>query len=143
MQNLLRFFLIFLALYLTSDGTIHLLNIRLISVTNIWPKSAISYATLLNAIYASFVFLAAILVFAAQKDLKKYKNLVFASVIWALIHGFLLTILSISQNFNQQFQAAPSLQVWFPFYNQYLLFEAILAFAYAAVGLLWLKGFKQ
>src|SRR3989338_3960053 len=105
----MRIFFIVLAMYLIGDGVIHLLNIRLGSVINVWPTSAVSYAILLDSIYASFVFLAAALILVAQTDLKKYKSLIFVSGIWAIFHGTLL------------------------FYNQYLFFEAILAFIYAIV----------
>lgn len=143
MQNLLRFFLIFAAIYLIVDGIIHFLNIRLSSVLGIWPKSAIVYATLLNTIYASFVFLVAILILAAQKDLQKNKTLIFYSAIWALFHGFLLVNLALTQNFNTDLSDFPSLLVYLPFYNQYLLFEALLAFSYGILVYLWFKDSKK
>ena len=139
-QKLLRVFLNILAIYLVGDGAIHLLNIRLQSVQNVWPQSALSYAVLLNGIYASFVFLVAILVLVVQKDLKKYKSLIFASAIWSLFHGLLLTYLTLNQNFISSFLSYPSLYVWMPFYNQYLLFEAFLAFVYVILVLIYLKS---
>lgn len=139
-EKIFRVFLIFLAVYLVGDGAIHLLNIRLQSVQNIWPQSALSYAVLLNAIYASFVFLAAILVLVVQKDLKKYKPLILSSGIWSLFHGLLLAHLILSQNFMESFSNYSSLYVWIPFYNQYLLFEAFLAFVYAILAFLYFKS---
>ncbi|HBQ50515.1 hypothetical protein A3B42_00400 [Candidatus Daviesbacteria bacterium RIFCSPLOWO2_01_FULL_38_10] len=129
----MRIFFIVLAMYLIGDGVIHLLNIRLGSVINVWPTSAVSYAILLDSIYASFVFLAAALILVAQTDLKKYKSLIFVSGIWAIFHGTLLLYLNSTQNFGNDFFNYPSLLVWMPFYNQYLFFEAILAFIYAIV----------
>lgn len=140
MENLLRFFLNLGAIYLILDGAIHLINLKLASVMNIWPPSAISYATLMDTIYASFVFLVALLIFIVQKDLKKYKALIFISAIWALIHGFLLIFLSINWNFTKEWLRLPSLYVWLPFYKQYLLFESALAFVYSILVFLWLKG---
>lgn len=136
----MRVFLNLLAVYLIGDGLIHLVNIRLQSVQNIWPQSAISYAILLNSIYASFVFLASILVLIAQKDLKKYKSLILASGIWSIFHGLLLVYITLSQNFMASFLNYPSLYVWLPFYNQYLLFEAFLAFFYAILTFVWNKS---
>lgn len=141
-DKILKFFLNFLAIYLIGDGAIHLFNIRLQSVGNIWPQSALSYAVLLNSIYASFVFLVAILAFTAQKDLKKYKNLIFASSFWAIFHGLLLIYLITSYNFLNSFQAYASLYLGMSFYNQYLLFEAILAFFYASLVWTWVKSEK-
>lgn len=141
-EKVLRLFLIFLAMYLLFDGGLHLLNIRLQSVEQLWPKSALSYATLLNLIYASFVFLASILIFFAQRELKKYKTMIYASAFWALFHGSLLIYLSITQDFTLYFSDLPSLHVWLPFYSQYLLFESILAYFFSLLVFLWMKGSK-
>ncbi len=140
--NILRIFIILLAVYLIGDGLIHLFNIRLLSVAGVWPRSAISFGILMDGIYASFVFLAAILVFAVQRDLKKYKTLVIASSIWAILHGVLLIFLTTTNDFLASFQSLPSLYVWMPFYNQYLLFEAFLAFLYALLVFIWVKDKK-
>lgn len=139
-EKILRLFLIVLAIYLIGDGIIHLLNIRLQSVTNVWVISALSYATLMNAIYASFVLLAAILVLVAQSALKKNQSLILASSIWAIFHGLLLIYLSSTQNFVNDFSNLPSLYVWIPFYNQYLLVEAFLSFIYAVIVFIWIKN---
>lgn len=139
-EKVLRFFLIFLAIYLLFDGGLHLLNIRLQSVEQLWPKSAFAYATLLNIIYASFVFLVSFLILSAQRDLKKYKSIILTSAFWALIHGSLLAYLSIAQDFRSYFVNLPSLYVWLPFYNQYLLFESILAYFFSLLVFLWMKG---
>lgn len=138
-EKVLRVFLNILAIYLILDGAIHLLNIRLQSVANIWPASAFSYAILLNAIYASFVFLTALLILVAQANLNKYKNLVLTSSIWTIFHGSLLIYLSLTQNFANNFSNFPSLSVWLPFYNQYLLVEAILSFVYTGLVFIWIK----
>ena len=139
-QKVLRVFLNILAIYLLFDAAIHLTNIRLISVTKLWSVSALSYAILMNAIYASFVFLAAALIWVVQKSLKKYQDLIFISSFWAIFHGLLLIYLSYSQNFMHNFLPFSSLYVWLPFYNQYLLFEATLSFTYAGLVFLWRKS---
>lgn len=138
-EKILRVFLNILAVYLILDGIIHLFNIRLQSVADVWPKSALSYAALLDMIYASFVFLAALLLLVVQKSLKKYQNLILASSIWAIFHGLLLIYLSFTQNFTDNFSNFPSLYIWMPFYDQYLLVEASLAFIYAILVFIWIK----
>lgn len=135
-EKTLRIFLTFLAIYLILDGGIHLFNIRLQSVTNIWPLSALSYASFINALYASFVFLTAGLVLTAQASLKKYKSLILVSGFWAIFHGLLLIYLSLTQNFPLNL---PSLYVWLPFYNLYLVAEALLSFIYATLVFIWIK----
>lgn len=134
-KTFLRLFLIFLAGYLAIDALIHLFNIRLLSVDGIWPTSALIYARLINAIYASFVFLASLLLIVICSDLTKYKKLLKISVFWAVFHGVLLITLAFGQNFSAEFVKFPSLLVWIPFYNQYLMFEGLLSFVY--VVLVW------
>lgn len=140
LEKTLRRLLIVLAIYLIGDGIVHLSNTRLLSVIKTWPASALAYARLLDAMYASFVFLAALLMLIAQRSLKKYQTLIIASSIWAIFHGFLLIYLSSTQNFTDNFSGSPSLYVWIPFYNQYLLVEASLAFIYAILVFIWIKN---
>lgn len=142
LEKVVRIFLIFLGIYLIGDGIIHLLNIRLNSVINTWSSSAIVYAKLLNAIYASFVFLAACLVLVVQANLEKYKTLIRVSTIWAIFHGFLLIYLTQTLSIMNNFYNLSSLYVWMPFYNEYLLFEAFLAFAYAILIFIWSNNKK-
>lgn len=143
MQNLLRLFLNIGAVFLILNGLVHLFDIRLASVESIWPKSAISYARLLDTIYASFVFLAAIMIFIAQRDLKKYRNLIFYSAFWAFFHGFLLIKFATTQSFTKEIPSLPSLHIWIPFYNQFLLFEAFLLLVYVILVFLWIKSGKN
>lgn len=139
MEKTVRGFLIFGAFYLIFDGIIHFFNLRLFSTKYIWPDSAFSYATLLNMVYASFVFLTAAFVLIFQSDLKKYKNFIVVSALWAFFHAGLLIFLSIGQNLTMKAEGLPSLYVWSPFYNQYLLGEAGLLFIYASLVLIWIK----
>lgn len=139
MEKMVRGFLIFGVFYLIFDGLLHFFNIRLFSVQDIWPQSAFSYATLLNMVYASFVFLAAGFAFLMQKDIKKYKNLIVLSAFWAFFHAILLIYLSITSNLIFSAKELPSLLVWSQFYNQYLLFESALLIAYSLVIFYWMK----
>lgn len=138
LQPIIKKYLLFAAVYLSIDGLIHLLNLRLESVHS-WPSSATTYATFLNMIYASFVFLAAAISFVLQKDLKKYESIVIISAIWAFLHGSLLIVLNTKFNFVQIFAGYPSLYVWFPFYSYYLYFEASLFIIYSILVLMWKK----
>ncbi len=139
MEKTVRGFLIFGACYLILDGLIHFFNLRLSSTQSIWPESASSYATLLDMVYASFVFLTASFVLIIQSDVKKYKNFIVVSSFWAFFHGCLLIFLSVGQNLTMKAVGFPSLYVWSPFYNQYLLGEAGLLFIYASLVLIWIK----
>ena len=139
-EKILRGFLIFGAGYFIFDALLHLSNIKLLSPEGVWPASAISYAHLLNYIYASFVILASLVAIVIQQDLKKYKTIVTASGIWTFFHGIVLLYLVWSKNLAEIFKDLPSLQIWLPFYGQYLIFNAILLFIFSAVTYLWVKG---
>lgn len=140
MEKLLRGFLIFGGIYFIFDGLLHFLGIKLVSVSSAWSESATNYANLINHIYASFVFLAALISFIIQKDLKKYKTLVVVSAVWSSFHGLVLLYLVWTQNYQQVFKSLPSLLVWLPFYKEYLAFNAILLLAYSGVVYIWSTG---
>ncbi len=134
---LLKGYLIFGASYLLLDALLHLFDLRLINVLSVWPVSALEYSRLLDHIYASFVILAALICFEMQRNLAKYKTLIYLSAIWALLHGFLLIFTSLNSNFSEVFKDHNSLGVWLPFYNLYLMFEASLLILYSIVVYLW------
>lgn len=138
LQQIIEKLLLFGAIYLAIDGLIHILNLRLESVHN-WPSSATTYATFLNMIYASFVFLAAAISFVMQKNLKKYESLVILSAVWAFLHGSLLIFLDIKYNFVKTFADYSSLYVWLPIYDYYLYFEASLFIIYSILVFIWKK----
>lgn len=140
MEKILRGFLIFGGAYLIFDGLLHFFNIKISSVNGAWSQSAISYAELLNSIYASFVFLVAAIAFVIQKDLKKYKAVLLVSSVWAIIHGSVLLFLVWTQNYQQIFKDLPSLLVWLPFYNQYVVIEGMVLIIYSGVVYLWVRS---
>lgn len=142
LEKLLRVFLIFGGAYFIFDGLLHFFNVKLYSVGNFWPKSAVSYGELLNAIYASFIFLAAGVIFIIQKDLKKYQLIIKFSAVWAFFHGSILVFLIYTQNYQEIFKSLPSLLVWLPFYREYLLINSILLFLYSGVVYLWIRNKK-
>lgn len=138
MTKVIRGSLIFGGVYLFIDGLLHFFNLRLSSV--VWQESALSYVKLLNSIYASFVFFVALVFLIIQKDIKKYRNIILITGIWALFHGILLVILSLTQNYIRVFQGAPSLYVYLPFYDQYLILESMLLVSYSFFVFTWVKG---
>lgn len=139
-EKILRSFLIFGMVYLLFDALLHFFGIKLLSVFGVWPESAVSYSSLINRLYASFVILAAMIAYVVQKDVKKYKALVIGSAVWAAFHGLVLLYLVWTQNYQQFFKSLPSLLVWLPFYKEYLTFNAIALLAYSGVVYIWSRG---
>lgn len=138
-RKILRGFLIFGGAYFIFDGLLHLSNIKLLSIDNAWPQSAISYGKLLNYLYASFILLAGAIAFCLQANLEKYKSQVIITGIWAVFHGIMLLFLVYTQNYQEIFQSLPSLLVFLPFYKEYLIMNSFLLFGYGGVVYLWLK----
>lgn len=138
MEKTIRIFLIAGAFYLIFDGLIHFFNLRLFSAQSVWPESALSYSTLLNLVYASFVFLTAGFAFVLQTDINKYKNFVIFSSFWAIFHALMLIFLSFAQNLTLNAKDLPSLYVWLPFYDEYLLVESVVLFCYAGLIFAWI-----
>ncbi len=140
-EKILRGLLIFGGCYFVFDGLLHLSGFKLLSVES-WPAAAKAYANLINVIYASFVFLASIFVFIMQKNLKKYKSLIVLSAIWAPCHGLILIFLVWTNNYQQIFQAFPSLLVWLPIYREYITINALLLVIYSITVYIWKKKSK-
>lgn len=138
-DKILKGFLIFGGAYFIFDGLLHLIGIKLISVINLWPESALSYAKLINQLYASFIILAGIMALFLQQDLKKYKDLITVSAAWATFHGIILLSLIFTARFGSTFQELDSLRVWLPFYEQYLLLNAVLLFTFSGLVFMWRK----
>lgn len=140
MNRVVKLFLLFGGIYILIDGLLHLLNLRLTSVINVWPDSALLYAKLLNVLYASFAILVATVAILVQKDTDKNKTLIVGSAFWALLHGLLLIGLSLTQNYIQIFKTYPSLHLFFPMYDKFLIFEGVLLLVYSLVVFIWWRG---
>lgn len=139
LEKILRIMIIFWAVYAFVEGCLFFLNIRLESVKAIWPMPVLAYTKLVEKIAGSiFLFLSAVC-FVAQRDLEKYKPLIKISGFWAIFHGGLLIFLAMSQDYGKFFSALPSLHVWLPFYNQYLLLEGLALLSYSYIVYLWCK----
>lgn len=140
LKKILRSFLIFGGAYFLFDAFLHFFGIKLSSVSGFWTESFISYGSLINKLYASFVILAALISFIIQRDLKKYKAIILVSGIWALLHGIVLLFLVLTQDYQQIFKDLPSLLVWLPFYREYLVVNAIILLTYSGVVYVWLTN---
>lgn len=125
-----------LAIYLLFDGLLHLFNIRLNDVINIWPNDAVSFSGFLSQIYASFVILTAFLVWEIQKELKKNQALILIIGIWLVCHGGYLIYQTLS-GFYLNFASAASLVVWLPFYPVITFLEGIGGLLFGTIVFLW------
>lgn len=133
----LRAILIFGCAYFLLLAVIHLSNIRLASVENEWPKSALVYGKLISQLFGSFALLIALILFVIQKDLEKYRSLLIVSAVWALAHAVFLIYFSFEEDFVREFSSTPSLYVWLPFYSQNLRLEAGLMLLYTLLVFIW------
>lgn len=136
-EKILRVILIFGCLYFLFEAILYLFNVRLLDVGTNWPESAKVYAKLVNEVLGSFEILISVLCFEVQTDLKKYSRLIKMSGIWSLIHAAILVILVLNNDFVSIFIGRPSLYVWVPFYNQYVIFEAGLLVFYSLIVYVW------
>lgn len=139
-KNVLRIFLIFGGCYFIFDALLHFSGLKFLSVESFWSSSALSYAKLINFLYASFVLLAAFLAFLIQKDLKKYQTVILLSAVWAFFHGMILLLLVWSKDYQQIFQEFASLLVWLPIYREYITFNALLLFFYSGIVFAYFKN---
>lgn len=140
MNRVVQLSLLFGGIYILINGLLYLLNLRLTSVIDVWPDSALLYVKLLNALYASFTILAAAVAILLQKDIDKYKVIIVGTAFWAFLHGSLLIGLSLTQNYIQIFKAYPSLHLFFPLYDKFLIFEGMLLLVYSLVVFIWWRG---
>ena len=141
-EKLLRLCLILWCFYLLFEATLYFFSFRLGDIQDVWPTSAIVYSRLLEKILGSLFVLIAVMTYFVQKDLNKYKTFIKVSAIWSLFHGSLLIFLGLTQNYVATFLKYPSLYVWFPFYNQYVILEGIVLIGYSVLVYLWLKDSK-
>lgn len=123
------------------EGLLYFFNIRLTDIKNIWPVSALVYAELIEKVLGSFLlFVAAVIIFEVQRNPLKYKNFIKIGGIWAFFHGLLLIFLSTTQNYLEVFKAYPSLFVWFPMYEKFVILEGVVAILFSILVYIWLKN---
>ena len=121
----LKGYLFFAGIYLILDGLIHILGIRLIDITR-WSKEPLVYSDFINRLYGSFVIFVGLLGIEVQTDLMKYKKFLYIAAIWSFFHAGYLVYTAVTVDFIQTFAREPSVYIWMPFYNYYLIFEAAL-----------------
>lgn len=139
LQLLLKAMLLFGAIYLFIDGSIHFFDVKLLDTRSSWPASAIAYARLLDKVAGVFILFMASAAFMLYKNLEKYRKLVYLSAFWALVLGLTFIYLVISTDYSNVFSLTPSLSFWIPFYGQYLLLEAGTLICYGIVVFLWFR----
>lgn len=139
-QYTLKVMLLFGAVYLFFDSSIHFFDIKLLNVSSIWSVSAIAYARLLDKVSGAFILLSAVGAFILHKNLEEYRKLVYLSAVWTFFLGLTFIYLSLSTDYSNAFSLMPSLAFWLPFYGQYLLLEAAALIFYSAVVYLWFRS---
>lgn len=141
-EKILRLMLILWGVYLLFEATLYFFNIRMQDVKNIWPEISLTYIVLIEKVLGSLMVLVALLTFELQRNLEKYKTILKLGAIWALFHGGLLIFLALSQNYYHTFLIYPSLFVWFPYYDFYVILEGVVLLIFSAGVFLWLKNEK-
>lgn len=142
MEKILRIYLQITSLYLLGDGLVHVFDIKLINVLD-WPQAPLVYSRFIGHLYGLFASLAALLGVEASRNLKKYKNFLYIVSVWLLVYGVHLIYISLTTDFQSLFKNTPSIFVWIPFYNAYLIFEALLCFIFAILVFLWRRSIKK
>lgn len=137
-EKILKWYLMFAGIYLSIDGIIHILDIKLIDAA-IWPQSALMYSKFIGNLYGEFAVLVGLLGIETSRNLEKYRNFLYIFAVWSLTYAFYLLYHALTINFVDVFSQAPSIYFWMPFYNNYLFFEAGLLFILSILILLWAK----
>ena len=143
LSGFVRGAIIFIAAFLFCNALVYLFALRLIDVNNVWPAEAVTYARWMGYYYASFVIIMVCILLIVQKNIYHFKKLIFVSGIFAFFHGLLLLYASVSENFDSVYNSHPSLMVWMPSYDSFLLLEAVIAIVYAALILLWKRSHSR
>lgn len=138
-QNILKWYLLVTSIYLLGDGLVHILDIKLINALS-WPQAPLVYSKFIGHLYGEFAILASLLGIESQRDLKKYRNFLYIVAIWSLFYGSYLIYSSLTIPFTEIFANTPSVFVWIPFYNYYLIFEASLLFTLSLLVFLWRRN---
>jgi len=139
MNKVLKGYLFFASIYLLLDGLVHLFDIKLIGINN-WPTQPFIYSQFIGHLYGGFAILTALLGLEVQRDIKKYKNFLYIVAVWGFFYGLYLVYSSLTTDFLATFKDTPSIYVWIPFYNGYLLFEAALLYTMSGLTYLYWKS---
>lgn len=137
-SKILKWYLLITSIYLVSDGLIHILGVKLINV-QLWSKPAFIYSNLITHLYGAFAILAGLFGIETSRDIYKYRNFLYIVAFWVLGYGIYLIYVATTISFKLIFVESPSVFVWMPFYNYYLVFEAGLCFGLSTLIYLFRK----
>lgn len=140
---ILKWYIFITSVYLLSDAIVHLLDFKLIDVILTWPVQAVFYSKFIGHLYGFFAILVAIFGIEVQRNIKKYKNLIYLTAVWLVFYGINLLITGLGADFSEIFTKEPSVYVWLPSYNLYLVFESVLCFVFAGLTLFWWKSERE
>ncbi len=138
-KNLLKWYLFITSIYLLCDGLIHVFDLKLINVTN-WPEAPFVYSQYMGRLYGLFVVLAALFGIEASRNLEKYRNLLYICGIWGVVYSVFLIYNGLKINFVEVFMLTPSIYFWLPFYNVYIIGEAVILLILSGLILLYRKN---
>lgn len=125
-KTVLKWYLLFTSLYLLADGVIHILNLKFTNIADNWSPDLIIFAQYMSQLYGLFGILIALFGIEVSRNLAKYKNFLYISAVWGVVYAGLLVYYALSVNYPVIFKNTPSIYFWIPFYNGYILFEALL-----------------
>lgn len=139
LERLLKWYLLITSIYLLFDGLIHVFDFKLIDVKD-WSEQSIIYSQYISRLYGLFVVLAALIGIEISRDLKKYKNILPLGAGWGVVYGVFLIYYSLNIDFVKVFSSTPSIYFWIPFYNYFIVFEALLLFILAALAFIYRRN---
>lgn len=140
LPKLVRAYLIFGAFYMLVESLVHFSNVKLLSVNSIWPKTAVTFTAFMSILYASTALFLSAFLLILQTNIQKYQQLIRFIALYALFHGGLMLVASFNSPFDQIYKGLPSLALWIPYYNFYLIFEAMLLFGFTILVYFWQKN---
>lgn len=126
-----------LALFMVGEAIYHVSGIRLAGVETYWPESAVIFARLFLALWASASLISGVFLWQWGGEAKKDKRTLLLVAMLALLHSGILYYFSF---FNlEKILPVDNLYVWNPYYSWQLRVEA-LALDLLAVLLLAKRG---
>lgn len=138
LKKLIKIELVVMGIFLIIDSGIHLFNLRLGSVSEVWPISALSFSKFLSQIYGSFVLFAALFLLELARKIETHKNLIFVVGLWTLLHGIFIAYL-LATNFYSGFGNYSSLYFYMtPAYYKVVEFiESLFLISFGILIFFW------
>lgn len=141
-EYFLKWYLMAVSIYLILVGLIYFFDVKLLDAIS-WPYPALVYSKFIGNLYGEFAILAGLFGIEASRNLEKYRNFLYITAVWSLVYASYLLYSSSMINFADIFSQTPSVYLWVPVYNYYLLFEAGLLFILSILIFLWGKKRKK